>query len=243
MSRVSSPLASLLATSLTVAAALASSVALADYATAEVAGGGTITGKVTMTGAAPALPPEKRDKNPEVCGTTFPNQTLQVSSTGGIKFVIVYLQDITKGKAMTIGNAELNQEKCAYHPHAQAIPVGTTLTVLNSDPILHNVHASLGATTVFNYAMPLKGQKIPKKLSKAGFVKLKCDVHSWMNGAIAVMDNPYFAVTDDEGHFTIDNVPPGSYTIAVWHERLGEKSQPVTVAAGANKADISLPAK
>jgi plastocyanin len=225
------------------AAVATSSAALADYATADVAGGGTITGKVTMTGAAPALPPEKRDKNPEVCGTTFPNQTLQVSSSGGVKFVIVYLKDITKGKAMAPGAAELNQEKCAYHPHAQAIEVGTTLTVLNSDPILHNVHASLGASTVFNYAMPLKGQRIPKKLTKAGFVKLKCDVHSWMNGAIGVMDNPYFAITDDEGNFTISDIPPGSYTLAVWHERLGEKSQPVTVAAGSQKADFSLAAK
>jgi plastocyanin len=230
-------------TILAAATTLTSSVALADYTTADVAGGGSITGKVTMTGAAPALPPEKRDKNPEVCGTTFPNQTLQVSSAGGIKFVVVYLKDITKGKEMTVGAAELNQEKCAYHPHAQAIPVGTVLTVLNSDPILHNVHASLGASTVFNYAMPLKGQKIPKKLSKAGFVKLKCDVHSWMNGAIAVMDNPYFAITDENGSYTIDNVPPGNYTLAVWHERLGEKSQPVTVAAGTQKADISLAAK
>src|SRR5262249_45720120 len=162
---------------------------------------------------------------------------------GGVKFVIVYLKDITKGKEMKVGTAELNQEKCAYHPHAQAIPVNTVLTVLNSDPILHNVHASLGATTVFNYAMPLKGQKIPKKLSKAGFVKLKCDVHSWMNGAIAVMDNPYFAVTDENGSFTIDNVPPGSYTLAVWHERLGEKSEPITVAAGSQTANISMAAK
>jgi len=228
---------------LVAASVLASGVALADYTTADVTGGGTISGKVTLSGAKPDLPPEKRDKNPDVCGTTAPNQTLQVSDSGGIKFVVVYLKDITKGKALTAGTAELNQEKCAYHPHAQAIPVGTTLTVLNSDPILHNVHASLGASTVFNYAMPLKGQKIPKKLSKAGFVKLKCDVHGWMNGAIAVMDNPYFAITDDNGNFTIDNVPPGTYTLAVWHERLGEKSQPVTVAAGANKADISLASK
>ncbi len=228
---------------LAAATVFASGVALADYTTAEVTGGGSISGKVTLTGTKPALPPEKRDKNPEVCGTTFPNQTLQVGETGGIKFVIVYLKDITSGKALTPGTAELNQEKCAYHPHAQAIPVGTTLTVLNSDPILHNVHASLGASTVFNYAMPLKGQKIPKKLSKAGFVKLKCDVHGWMNGAIGVMDNPYFAVTDDNGNYTIDNIPPGSYTLAVWHERLGEKSQPVTVVAGTQKADISLAAK
>src|ERR1700730_8362797 len=92
---------------LTAVAAFASSTALAQYTTADVAGGGTITGKVTMTGTKPELPPEKRDKNPEVCGTTFPNQTLQVSDSGGIKFAIVYLKDITKGKALTPATAEL----------------------------------------------------------------------------------------------------------------------------------------
>jgi hypothetical protein len=106
------------------------------------------------------------------------------------------------------------------------------------------VHASLGAATVFNMAMPIHNQKIPTNLTKAGLIKLKCDVHGWMNGAIAVEDNPYFAVTGDDGSFSIGDVPAGSYTVHVWHETLGEQDQKVTVAAGGKAmADFKLEKK
>jgi plastocyanin len=220
---------------LALAGALVSGAAFAQsYTSVDVTGGGTVSGKVTFQGAKPALPPEKRNKDAKACGTTGPNQTLILGPGGGVKNVIVYLKDVSQGKKMdTDGKATLDQGKCSYSPHVQALPVGTTLTVVNSDPILHNVHATEGAATIFNYAMPIKDQKIPKKLTKVGFIKLKCDVHGWMNGAIGVMANPYFAVTGDEGSFTIGDVPPGTYTVAAWHETLGEKSASATVAAGA----------
>lgn len=215
---------------------LLSTTALAQYTTADVAGGGKITGKVTYTGAKPELPAEKRDKNPEVCGTTFPNQTLIIGAGNGIKNVIVYLKDIKAGKAMSPTTASIDQKNCSYDPHVQAVEVGTTLEVLNGDPLLHNIHASMGGSTVFNAAMPSTVKKIPRKLSKTGMITIKCDVHGWMNGAIGVMDNPYFAVTGDDGSFTIDGVPPGTYTIDAWQERLHDKTQSVTVAAGASAA-------
>jgi plastocyanin len=230
-----------IAKALAVGSAFLSGAALAQaYTQVDVTGGGTISGQITFRGAKPALPPEKRNKDPKVCGTTGPNQSLIVSSGGGVKNVIVYLKDISSGKKMDLaGTATLDQSKCSYGPHVQALPVGTTLTVLNSDPILHNVHASQGPATVFNYAMPIKDQKIPKKLTKPGFIKLKCDVHGWMNGAIGVMTNPYYAVTGDDGSYSISDVPPGTYTLATWHETLGEKTQQLTVAAGATAtADV-----
>jgi len=222
------------ANALALVGALFSGAALAQsYTQVAVTGGGTVSGKVTFQGAKPALPAEKRNKDPKACGTTAPNQTLIVGAGGGVKNAIVYLKDISSGKKMdTDGKATLDQGKCSYTPHVQAVPVGTTLTVVNSDPILHNVHASEGAATVFNYAMPIKDQKIPKKLTKVGFIKLKCDVHNWMNGAIGVMANPYYAVTGDDGSFSLTDVPAGTYTVEAWHETLGEKSASATVAAG-----------
>ena len=202
------------------------------YQELAVTGGGTVSGKVIFEGAKPTLPLEKRNKDPNVCGKDSPNETLIVGAGGGVKNVIVYLKDIHQGKKFVPAAGSLDQIKCSYAPHVQALPVGSTLTVINSDPVLHNVHASLGAETVFNYAMPIKNQKIPKKLIKVGFVKLKCDVHGWMNGAIGVMESPYFAVTGDDGSFSLTDVPPGSYTVASWHERNGEQSQKVTVTAG-----------
>ncbi|MHB1846361.1 MAG: carboxypeptidase regulatory-like domain-containing protein [Deltaproteobacteria bacterium] len=222
-----------LAKILAAAAALTSGVAFGQsYTTSAVSNGGTVSGKVTFQGTPPHLAPEKRNKDPKVCGTTAPNQTLIVGADKGIKNVIVYLKDIKSGKAMALKPATLDQKKCSYDPHVQAVPVGTTMTVVNSDTVLHNVHASLGASTVFNYAMPIHNQKIPKKLTKAGFVKIKCDVHGWMNGAIGVMPNPYFAVTGDDGTFTISDVPAGSYTVEAWQETLGTQTQSVNVTGG-----------
>jgi plastocyanin len=215
------------------------------YTEAPVANGGTISGKVTLMGAKPKLAPEVRNKDPKVCGTSGPNETLILGAGEGVKNVVVSLTDIHSGKKLTAGDATLDQTKCSYVPHVQALPVGSNLVVINSDGVLHNVHATQGALTVFNYAMPIKGQKTqPKKLDKAGLIRLKCDVHGWMNGAIVVEDNPYFAVTGDDGSFSIGDVPPGSYTVHVWHERLGEQDQKVTVAAGGKAmADFKLAAK
>ncbi|HUB06696.1 MAG TPA: carboxypeptidase regulatory-like domain-containing protein [Myxococcales bacterium] len=215
------------------------------YTEAAVTNGGTISGKVTLMGAKPKLEPEKRNKDPKVCGTSGPNESLIVGPGEGVKNAIVAITDIHSGKKLAPMDATLDQTKCSYVPHVQAVPMGSNLVVINSDGVLHNVHASQGAATVFNYAMPIKGQKTPpKKLDKAGLIHLKCDVHGWMNGAIAVEDNPYFAVTGDDGSFTLADVPAGSYTLHVWHERLGEQDQKVTVAAGGKATvDFKLAAK
>jgi hypothetical protein len=101
----------------------------------------------------------------------------------------------------------------------QAVTLGTPLTLMNNDAILHNVHANETGMTVFNVAMPIKGQKLPIPMRKPGLMKLQCDAgHTWMNGWIYVFEHPYFAVTDDKGAFTIKDVPPGEYTVELWHE-------------------------
>ncbi len=214
------------------------------YTETTVTNGGTIAGTVALTGSAPKLEPQTRNKDPKVCGTTGPNETLLVGAGGGVQNAIVWLTDIHSGKKLVPATSTLNQTKCGFSPHVQALPVGSSLTVINSDPVLHNVHASLGATTVFNYAMPIVNQKIPTKLTKAGIVRLKCDVHGWMNGAIGVMPNPYFAVTGADGSFTIADVPPGTYTVHAWHETLGDRDTQVTVPAGGKaQADLKYAVK
>ncbi len=226
-------------------AAAPAAAAAGGYTEAAVTNGGTVSGKITLTGAKPKLEPQARNKDPKVCGTTGPNESLIVGAGEGVKNVVVSITDIHSGKKLAPTDATLDQSKCAYSPHVQAVPLGTNLVVINSDGVLHNVHASEGAATVFNYAMPIKGQKTPpKKLDKAGLIHLKCDVHGWMNGAIVVEDNPYFSVTGDDGSFTIGDVPPGSYNVHVWHERLGEQDQKVTVAPGGKATvDFKLAAK
>jgi plastocyanin len=124
----------------------------------------------------------------------------------------------------------LDQRQCRYHPHVFGIRVGQTLEILNSDPTLHNIHAIPKANTEFNTGQPLQGIKTPHVFTQREvMVPFKCDVHGWMNAYVGVLDHPYFAVTDADGTFDMKSLPPGTYTIEAWHEKLGTMTQSVTV--------------
>ncbi len=134
----------------------------------------------------------------------------------------------------------IDQHNCRYHPHVQAAPAGSTVNILNSDPLLHNIHGYLGQQTLFNVAMPLKGQKVPRPLPRSGVVRIKCDIHNWMNGWLVVSDFPY-AVNGADGAYTLKGLPAGTYTVKAWHEKLGEKTAQVTVpASGDATADFTF---
>jgi hypothetical protein len=181
---------------------------------------GTIQGTITAAKPVPAAPPHAVLKDGGVCGTEAPNESIVVGKGGGLGNVVVFVKDAKfEGKPSPIAGAALDQRRCRYFPHVQALTVGTPLSLMNNDAILHNVHANDTGLTVFNVAMPIKGQKLPIPMRKPGLMKLQCDAgHTWMNGWIYVFDHPYFAVTDDKGAFTIKDVPPGDYTVELWHE-------------------------
>jgi plastocyanin len=212
---------------------MAALVALA----ASAASAGEIKGTVKLTGATPKLAPLRATKDAATCGAELPDQSIMVTN-GKLENVVVSLKG-GSAKAEP-GKITLDQHKCHYVPHVQAAGTGSSLEILNSDPILHNIHGYLGSATAFNLAMPLKNQKLTRKLDKPGLVKLKCDVHAWMSGYIVVSDTPY-AVSGKDGTFVIKNVPAGTYTVSAWHEKLGEKTTQVTVpAAGDATADFSF---
>ncbi len=191
------------------------------------AAAGEVKGTVSYAGAAPRLAPFKANKDMKICGDEVPNESLEVSG-GKLENVVVTVEGASsKAPARTV---TVDQKRCRYVPHVQATGVGSDLDILNSDGVLHNIHGYLGAATIFNLAMPLKNQKITRKLAKPGLVHLKCDVHSWMGGYIVVTDAPA-AVSDKGGRFAIRDLPAGSYTVKAWHETLGEKSAQVTVPA------------
>jgi plastocyanin len=128
---------------------------------------------------------------------------------------------------------EMNQQDCMYVPRVAAAVVGQKTIARNGDPILHNVHAYLGASTLFNRGMPnQKAAPLEYVLNQEGVVKWKCDVHPWMRGYLGVSRNNLQAVTGAAGAFRIENVPPGRYTLEAWHEKYGAKSQEVTVQPG-----------
>jgi hypothetical protein len=210
--------------------------------------GGTIEGLVKIAMPAPAAPAHAVLKDGNVCGKEAPNESIVVGKKGGLGNVVVYLKDAKPpAKVEAVAGAALDQRQCRYFPHVQALTVGTPLSLMNNDAILHNVHANETGMTVFNVAMPIKGQKLPIPMRKPGLMKLQCDAgHTWMNGWIYVFEHPFFAVTDDKGTFSIKNVPPGDYTLELWHEPADgqgagvRQATKIRVADGPVHLDLSM---
>jgi len=216
----------------------------AAYEVAAVTDGGTVSGKVTLTGTAPA--PEKIEvtKDNNACGTEKTLESVQVGAGNTLASVVVWLDGIAKGKEWAQRDATIDQKECRYAPYVQAAAAGGNLEIINSDPVMHNIHAYSGEETLFNLAQPNQGQKTPKKLTRTGPVEFKCDVHSWMHAWVFVAANPYYAVTGTDGGFSLADVPPGSYKAKAWHSVYGIKEADVTVAAkGAAGADFTFEAK
>jgi len=214
------------------------------YVVEAVADGGTISGTVTVTGNVPKPEKVEVNKDTSTCGNEKTMEDIKVGANGSLANAVVWIDGITKGKAWADNQmGTVDQKDCHYVPQIQAIAVGGKVDVVNSDPILHNIHAYHGEETLFNIAQPIKGQKTTKTVTEAGPVHLKCDVHSWMSAWVFMAPHPYFAITKDDGSFSIGDVPPGTYTLKVWHGRFGEKSTSVKVdAKGTATTDFALQA-
>ncbi|HHT9125530.1 MAG TPA: carboxypeptidase regulatory-like domain-containing protein [Candidatus Brocadiia bacterium] len=217
------------------------------YTEMDVAQGGTITGTVTFEGDMPAPKLLKVDKDLETCGhhEMFSEELIISKDTKGIKNVIVSIEGIEKGKKFIppSSNPALDQKECTYIPHVLAISAGTTVDILNSDKVLHNVHSYAIKNSPFNEGVSTGG-KLPKKFEFPELVPIKCDLHKWMSAFIVIKDNPYFVMTDDNGSFKIDNVPAGTYKLQAWQEKLGKQVQDVTIEAGKEvKVDFQLKPK
>lgn len=209
----------------------APAVSMAAYEGGDVKDGGSISGTVKFKGTAPA--PKKLDvgKDKEVCAKTPKMDQSLIVEGGNLVNAVVTLTDIKKGKKFELKKVKLDQNGCEYSPHVLAFPAGTTVEVLNPDGILHNVHSYSKVNTPFNMAQPKFKKTLDVKVDKPEAVEVKCDVHGWMHGWLVATESPYVAVTDKSGSFKLDNVPAGSYTVELWHEKLGKSTQKVTVKA------------
>ena len=227
MSRWRDPIA---ASALAVAVATLTAPAFA-YEAGAVMGGGSIEGRIVYNG-----PVQTRkiipNKDVETCGGIREESLIEVSPDKGVRNAAVYLVDVAKGKAWPPAGKppELDNIKCEFVPHVQVMPAGQ-LDVVNKDPVLHNSHGYYGKRTAFNMAQPNQGQSIPADLSRAGIVRVDCDVHGWMEGWVYVVDNPYYALTDADGKFSITDVPPGTYKLVAVQSLTGPNELTVTVAS------------
>jgi hypothetical protein len=195
------------------------------YRTIDVQKAGSVHGTVRMTGSVPDMkvPTGKDDK---ICGASVLLSKLSTGRNGSVKNALVYIQNIEAGKASNTDRKYLlDQRGCMYNPHVMVLPFGSPLEIVNSDPVLHNVHISeLGSSglSIMNIAQPIKGQKSvvqASQIRKPGFYVATCDAgHPWMNAYVIVAEHPYFAVTDADGNYSIDGIPPGEYRLIMWHE-------------------------
>jgi len=205
------------------------------------AGTGKVSGKVTLTGLPPKLAPLPVTRDLKICGSSKPDEALEVGQGGGVKNAVLWIAEGPKPAKVEKLKVTLDQKQCEFTPHVVAMPAGATLEVVNGDKLFHNVHARDGDKTVFNYAMPVPNHVIPKPIKQPGLLHVTCDVHPWMRAWVDVLPTSAFAVTDEAGTYTISGVPAGKYTLRLWHERLGEKEQQVEVTAGgAATVDVQL---
>ena len=195
---------------------------------------GSIAGRVTFQGTAPAPATLKIDADPACTanGNTLVDESLVVDGSGGLKNAFVYVKDGLADYAFDTPTEPvvLDQKGCKYEPHVFGVRVGQPVEILNSDATLHNVHAMPQRNGEFNQGMPLQGMKLKETFTAPEVgVPFKCDVHGWMASYAGIVAHPYFAVTDATGAFSLPNLPPGTYTLEVWHEKLGTRTQQITI--------------
>jgi hypothetical protein len=193
------------------------------YQVTSVTNAGTIRGTVKWDGPLPHLAMWEINKDPQICDPMGEKrrdlERLIVSPSGGVANTVVFLKNITAGKAMDLPQERqfLNQKTCRYEPHILLVPVGANLTVRNSDPLLHTVY--MWGNAEYNLPFTSQGQQISRPMPRAGVVNMRCNAgHVWMNGEVMVASNPYYAVTDAEGRFELTDVPAGQYELVAWHE-------------------------
>ena len=192
--------------------------------------GGAIKGKVVFVGAVPA--PKKLEVTIDqyLCGTEKDAEDLLLSPKKEIRNAVVWLENPPGNGAWPARaeKVEMDQKKCVYMPRVVVVPVGGTVDFLNSDRLLHNIHATPKLNVAFNRTQP-KNRTIPITFAKPEIVHILCDLHPWMAAWVVVAAHPFYAITGVDGQFVFDNLPPGQYRLQVWHERLGTTSAQVTV--------------
>lgn len=215
---------------------------LTSFAATSAFAGATITGTVTYDGKVPTLKPLAMDADPACASkhsSPVPNEMLVLGSGNTMGNIMVSVKSgLPAGKTYPAPKEAfvMDQSGCQYKPHVFGLQVGQPLKVLNSDGVLHNVHALPKVNGQFNMAMPATRKEADHTFEKAeGAFQVKCDVHPWMTAHVSIFDHPYFNVTKEDGKFKIADLPAGTYEIEAVHEKLGSKVEKVTVADGETK--------
>jgi len=202
-------------------------------ATAPAAGTGVLAGAVKIVGPIPRRAIVRMDAEPK-CSSKHPvlprSEEVEADDKGFVRWAVVYVKSAVPGSfPVPTQPVVLDQKGCRYEPHVFGVRVGQPVLIKNSDDLLHNVHALPFNSKEFNIGQQPGAQDTRDFASHEVVVKIKCDIHPWMGAWAAVLDHPFFAVTDEKGQYEIKGVPAGKYTVEVWQERYKSSSKDVEV--------------
>tara|TARA_Y100001960_G_C14745327_1_gene865296 strand:- start:519 stop:1226 length:708 start_codon:yes stop_codon:yes gene_type:complete len=200
---------------------------------------GTLKGHVKYDGKPPKKKRLRMDADP-VCGSSHSgpvySENFKMAKDGSMAEALVYLKDVSYDGGVPSEPAVLDQKGCIYMPHVFGMVAGQELLIKNSDATLHNIHSMPKVNKEFNFAMPkvVKEKKSTFSLSEPDPFYIKCDVHPWMKSWVLVSDHPFFAVTDQNGNFSIEGIPAGTYEVVCWQEKFGKRTitKKVTIGDG-----------
>jgi plastocyanin len=217
--------------------------AAAPVAAVDPATVATLTGQVVFDGTPPAAAVIRLDGDPKCVslaqGEERRDESIVIGPGQSVQNVFVYVKEGLPAGLYPVPAKPvvLDQQKCRYMPRVLGVQAGQEMIIRNSDPLLHNVRAEGQINQPFDVGTPIQGMEVKRTFStREVMVPVKCNVHAWMHAYVGVVEHPFFAVTDAAGKFSIPQLPPGTYTVEVWHEKLGVQTQQVTVAAKDSKA-------
>jgi hypothetical protein len=201
-------------------------------------GPGVVTGRISYDGEPPARTRVRMAADPNCTPDEAESlsETTIVGPDGGLQNVFVHVKDGLGNRIYETPTTPivLDQKGCRYEPHVFGVFVGQPVEIRNSDPTLHNVHAIPKSNDEFNFGQQPKTPPMTRMFDEPEIgLSFRCDVHGWMRAYANVVTHPFFAVTRQDGTFEIKGLPPGTYTIEAWHERLGTQTQQVTITDAA----------
>ena len=209
-------------------------------ATSSSSGGALIKGSVRFTGTAPATKPISMSADPSCArqhSAPVGFREVIADSNGGLQNAVVFIAEGLGDRSFDVPKdpVVISQKGCLYLPHVLAMRANQPLEVVNSDPTAHNIHPTPANNREWN-KVELPGGKMEEAFPREEIsIPVKCNIHPWMHGYIAVFKHPYFVVTGEDGSFDLPSLPPGTYTVSAWHEKLGTSSQTITIGANETK--------
>ncbi|MGC2398195.1 MAG: carboxypeptidase regulatory-like domain-containing protein [Acidobacteriaceae bacterium] len=196
---------------------------------------GTVSGEIRFKGRRPTPKAIDMSEEPacvEAHHGKAHDESLVVGKSGGLANAFVYIKSGLEDKTFAVppDPVVIDQKGCWFHPRVMGIQTGQTLQVINSDPVTHNIHPMAEVNREWNHSQGMGDPPISRRFTRPEImIPVKCNIHSWMHAYIGVLSHPYFAVSGDDGKFLIKNLPPGTYTLGVWQEKLGTQEQQITV--------------